>query len=35
MIRFVNDDVRWHLDAVLDEILRECERLDHSKTPSP
>jgi 5-methyltetrahydrofolate--homocysteine methyltransferase len=33
VIRFVNDDVRWHLDSVLEEILRECERLD-TKPPA-
>ena len=27
VIRFVNDDLFWHLDAVLEEILCECERL--------
>ena len=31
VIRFLNDDVYRFLDAVLEEILRECERL----TPSP
>jgi very-short-patch-repair endonuclease len=34
VIRFVNEDVFWHLDAVLDEILNECERLS-SVVPSP
>ena len=33
VIRFVNDDVNRHLDAVLDEVLRECERL--GPAPSP
>jgi very-short-patch-repair endonuclease len=27
IIRFVNDDVFWHLDCVLDAIFSECERL--------
>ncbi len=35
VIRFVNDDVRWHLDCVLEEILRECESLAAPKAPSP
>jgi very-short-patch-repair endonuclease len=34
VIRFMNEDVFWHLDAVLDEILSECERLS-SVQPSP
>ncbi len=35
VIRFTNTDVRLHLDPVLEEILRECERLSTSKSPSP
>ena len=35
VIRFVNGDVRWHLDSVLEDILRECERLDPIRRPSP
>jgi very-short-patch-repair endonuclease len=35
VIRFLNVDVQLHLDAVLSEILLECERLAHSKSPSP
>ena len=35
VIRFVNEDVRWHLDAVLDEILRDCERLDRRAPSEP
>jgi very-short-patch-repair endonuclease len=35
VIRFANDDVRWHLDSVLEAILGECERLDARKKPSP
>ena len=35
VIRFVNHDVNHHLDAVLEEILRECERLDPKSGPSP
>jgi very-short-patch-repair endonuclease len=27
VIRFLNDDVFWHLDAVLQVLLDECERL--------
>jgi very-short-patch-repair endonuclease len=35
VIRFLNIDVHCHLDAVLEKILRECERLSNSKSPSP
>jgi very-short-patch-repair endonuclease len=35
VIRFLNVDVFQHLDAVLSEILGECERLANSKSPSP
>jgi very-short-patch-repair endonuclease len=35
VIRFMNNDVRRHLDAVLEEILWECERLTDQKSPSP
>ena len=35
VIRFLNTDVQSHLDAVLEEILRECDRLSTSKSPSP
>ena len=34
VIRFVNPDVFWHLDDVLDEILGECERFSR-RGPSP
>jgi very-short-patch-repair endonuclease len=35
VIRFANDDVHQHLYDVLEEILRECERLARPKSPSP
>ena len=35
VMRFVNEDVGWHLDSVLEEILGECERLDVRNAPSP
>jgi very-short-patch-repair endonuclease len=35
VIRFLNVDVYSHPDAVLTEILGECERLAKTKTPSP
>ena len=34
VIRFVNEDVFWHLDNVLEEILLECERYS-PRGPSP
>jgi len=34
VIRFANGDVHWNLDAVLEEILSECERLS-PRRPSP
>jgi very-short-patch-repair endonuclease len=34
VIRFLNDDVFWHLDAVLEEILRECQTYSEN-IPSP
>jgi very-short-patch-repair endonuclease len=34
VIRFVHDDVLWHLDDVLEEILSECDRLEVRKSPS-
>src|SRR4051812_38657198 len=34
VIRFLNDDVFWHLDAVLEEILRDCET-SNANNPSP
>ena len=37
VIRFENDDVFHFLDTVLEEILKECERLQHAerRPPSP
>jgi very-short-patch-repair endonuclease len=35
VIRFLNTDVFDHIDAVLEEILCECEQLSNSKSPSP
>jgi len=35
VIRFVNDDVHRFLDAVLEEILRECESLADRNHPHP
>ena len=35
VIRFANTDVFDHMDAVLEEILDECERIASSKSPSP
>jgi len=35
VIRFLNTDVQSHLDAVLTEILGECERFAGSKSPHP
>ena len=34
VIRFVNDDVFRHTDAVLEEILRECQEILKNR-PSP
>jgi very-short-patch-repair endonuclease len=34
VMRFVNDDVFWHLDEVLNHILSECERFSLLQ-PSP
>jgi hypothetical protein len=33
--KYVNGDLRHHLDCVLEEILRECEQLADRKAPSP
>ncbi len=35
VIRFTNNDVFHNPAEVLEEILRECKRLDGSKSPSP
>jgi very-short-patch-repair endonuclease len=34
VMRFVNDDVFWHTEEVLNDILSECERLSLLR-PSP